>query len=96
MFVFYLILIKNIKHSKIIFYFFLKNVYEIYPGNEDQWLKLALSKGPNTVGAYLHSPEDGEKYSFRNVESSSDLNFRTIDNAHRPSNSEYTMLYFRK
>jgi hypothetical protein len=30
-------------------------------------LRLALSKGPNTVGATFILPEDGNRFSFRNV-----------------------------
>jgi hypothetical protein len=32
-----------------------------------QLLSLALSKGPNRVGAFLPSPEDGDRSSFGNV-----------------------------
>jgi hypothetical protein len=30
-------------------------------------LRLALSKGLNRIGVSLHSPEDGNRSSFRNV-----------------------------
>jgi hypothetical protein len=33
----------------------------------DQWLRLALSKGPNRVGVSLSSPKDGNRPSFRNA-----------------------------
>jgi hypothetical protein len=42
-----------------------------------QWLKLAPSKGPNSVGASLPSPEDGNRFSFQNIIFSS--YFRTQD-----------------
>jgi hypothetical protein len=32
-----------------------------------QWLRLVLYKGPNWVGVFCHSPEDGNRSSFRNV-----------------------------
>jgi hypothetical protein len=32
-----------------------------------QWLKLALSKGPNRVGVFLPTPEDGNRSTLRNV-----------------------------
>jgi hypothetical protein len=32
-----------------------------------QWLRLALSKGPNWVGVFPPTPEDGNNYSLRNV-----------------------------
>jgi hypothetical protein len=32
-----------------------------------QWLRLALSKGPNRIAVSLPSPENGNRYSFRNV-----------------------------
>jgi hypothetical protein len=32
-----------------------------------QLLKLALSKGPNGAGVFSPSPEDGNRFSFRNV-----------------------------
>jgi hypothetical protein len=48
----------------------------------------ALSKGPNRVGVSLPSPEDGDRSSFRNVVFSRYLEFRTMDEAHKPSDSE--------
>jgi hypothetical protein len=32
-----------------------------------QWLRLALSKGPNWVGVFPPSPADGNRSNFRNV-----------------------------
>jgi hypothetical protein len=32
-----------------------------------QWLRLALSKGPNRVGVFPPSPEDGNRSSLLNV-----------------------------
>jgi hypothetical protein len=32
-----------------------------------QWLRLALSKGPNWVGVFPPSPENGNRFGFRNV-----------------------------
>jgi hypothetical protein len=36
-------------------------------GNTVQWLRLALSKGPNWVGVFRPKPEDGNRSGFRNV-----------------------------
>jgi hypothetical protein len=36
-----------------------------------QYLKLVLSKGPDRVGVFLSSPEDGSSFNFRNVAFSS-------------------------
>jgi hypothetical protein len=41
-----------------------------------QWLRLALSKGPNTVGAFQLSYEDGNRSNFRNDVFSSFQNSR--------------------
>jgi hypothetical protein len=35
--------------------------------NLNHWTRLALSKGPNTVGVSLPSPEDGNRYNLGNV-----------------------------
>jgi hypothetical protein len=51
-------------------------------------LRLALSKRPNRVGAFLPSPVEGNTSSFRNVVLSSYLEFRKMDNVHTPSYSE--------
>jgi hypothetical protein len=32
-----------------------------------QWLRLALSKGPNRVGVSLPSPKEGNTFSFQNI-----------------------------
>jgi hypothetical protein len=53
----------------------------------------ALSKGLNRVGASLPSPEDGMRFSFRNVVFSSYLVFRTMGKVHKPSNFEGYMLF---
>jgi hypothetical protein len=53
-----------------------------------QWLRLALSKEPNRVCVYLLSHEDGNWSSFRNVVFSSYLEFRTMDEVQKPSDSE--------
>jgi hypothetical protein len=53
-----------------------------------QYIRLALSKGPKRVGVSLPSPEDGNIYSFGNVVFSSDFEFRTVDEVHKPRNSE--------
>jgi hypothetical protein len=53
-----------------------------------QWLRLALSKGPNRVGLSLSSPEDGKRSSFRNIAFYSYLEFRTMDAVHKLSDSE--------
>jgi hypothetical protein len=53
-----------------------------------QWLRLALSKGPNRVGVAFPSPEDGNRSSFRNVMFSSYLEFRTTDKVQKPADSE--------
>jgi hypothetical protein len=55
-------------------------------------LRLALSKGPNTVGVSLTSLEDGNESSFRNVVFfSSYLEFEAMDILQKPSDFE---LYF--
>jgi hypothetical protein len=55
---------------------------------ENEWLRLVLSMKPNTVGVSLHSPEDGNKSSFRNVVFFSYLEFWTLDKVHTPSDSK--------
>jgi hypothetical protein len=50
-----------------------------------RWLRLDLSKGPNTAGVFYPSSENGKRPSFRNVVFSSYLEFRTIDKVHKPS-----------
>jgi hypothetical protein len=42
-------------------------------------LKLALSNGPNKVDVSLPSPEDGNRFIFRNIVFSSYLEFRRMD-----------------
>jgi hypothetical protein len=49
-----------------------------------QWLRLALSKAPTIKGASLRSPEEGNRFSFRNVTFSSYLEFRTMDRFRNP------------
>jgi hypothetical protein len=49
---------------------------------------LALSEGPNRVGVFLPSPENENRFSFRNVVFSSYLEFRTIDEVQKPSDSQ--------
>jgi hypothetical protein len=54
-----------------------------------QWLRLALSKGPNRIGV-SPSPEDGNRSSFRNVVFVFFLviiKIRTMDKVQNPSNS---------
>jgi hypothetical protein len=58
-----------------------------YPQSEVQWLRLALSNGPNRVGVAFNSPENKNKSSFRNVAFSSYLEFRTIYKVHTPNNT---------
>jgi hypothetical protein len=53
-----------------------------------QWLRSVLSKGPNGVGVFLPSNEDGYRPIFQNVLFSSCLEFRTMDKVHKPSDSE--------
>jgi hypothetical protein len=47
-----------------------------------------FSKGPNRVGVSLRSPEDGNRYSVRNVVLSGLLQFRTIHRALKSGDSE--------
>jgi hypothetical protein len=54
--------------------------------NLNQWT--ALSKGPNRVGVFLHSPEDAKGFGLRNIVFSSCLEFRTLDKVHKHSDSE--------
>jgi hypothetical protein len=59
----------------------------------DQWLRLSYSKGPNRVGVFLPSPEDGNEFSFRNVVFSSYFEFRTVEKVHKPNDVEcYTIV----
>jgi hypothetical protein len=51
-------------------------------------MRLNLSKGPNRVGVFRPSPEDGNTCSFRYTVSSSYLEFPTMDKAHKPTDSE--------
>jgi hypothetical protein len=52
----------------------------------------ALSKGPNRVGVSLSSPED--ENSFPNVMFSNYLEFRTMDEVHKVTDSYFFTLYF--
>jgi hypothetical protein len=54
-----------------------------------QWLRLALSKGPNKVDVSLPSPEDRNRPSFRNIVFSTYLEFLTMAKIHKPSDSEW-------
>jgi hypothetical protein len=47
-----------------------------------------LPEGPNRLGFFLPSSEDGSGYSFRKFVFSSYLEFRKIDKFHKPSDSE--------
>jgi hypothetical protein len=47
-----------------------------------------LSKELNTAGLSFPSPEDGNRYSFRNVVFYSYLEFRTMDKDQKSSDSE--------
>jgi hypothetical protein len=51
-------------------------------------MRSALSKGPNRVGIYLPSPEDGKRSSFPEVVFSTYLEFWTMDKVHKPGDSE--------
>jgi hypothetical protein len=51
-------------------------------------LMLSLSKGPNRVDVSFPSPEDGNRSSLRNVVFSSYLEFRTMDEVHKPMDFE--------
>jgi hypothetical protein len=53
-----------------------------------QWVRLALSMGPNSLGVFLLSPEDGNRFSFWNVVFSSYLEFMTMDRVHKHSDSD--------
>jgi hypothetical protein len=46
----------------------------------DPWIE-----GPNRVGARLLSPENGNRYSFRNAVFSIYLEFQTMERVHKPS-----------
>jgi hypothetical protein len=50
-----------------------------------QWLRLALSKGPNGVGVFPPSPKDGNRSSFWNVVFYS-LEYQTMEKSKKPSN----------
>jgi hypothetical protein len=51
------------------------------------WLRLALSKGPNSLGVFFPSPEERTRSSLRNVAFSNYL-YRTMGEVHNPNNSE--------
>jgi hypothetical protein len=54
-----------------------------------QWLRLALSKGPNWLGVLPPPwPEDGNRFSFRNVVFFNFLEYWTMDKVQKLSNSE--------
>jgi hypothetical protein len=67
----------------------------VYNTETHQWLRLALSKGPNKVGVPLSSPEGGKSSSFRNVVFSGYLQFRTMDKVLKPSDSEFSKNNYR-
>jgi hypothetical protein len=48
--------------------------------------------GPNRVGVFLASPEDGNRFSFRNVVFSSCFEYGTMDKDHKASDSECYIL----
>jgi hypothetical protein len=61
-----------------------------------QWLRLALSKGPNWLAVlFLPHPwcEDGNRSSFRNVVSPNFLEYWTMDKVQKLSNSEQTSCF---
>jgi hypothetical protein len=60
-----------------------------------QWLRLAISKGPNGVDVFLPSPEDGNRSSLRNDVFSSYLQFKTMEKVQKPNDSEYFALRIR-
>jgi hypothetical protein len=53
-----------------------------------QSFRLALPETPSIVDVSLHSPEDGNRASFRNVVFAIYLGFRMMHKVQRPSNSE--------
>jgi hypothetical protein len=70
----------------------MENYYSESLFEEVQWLRLALSKGPNRVGVSFPSPEDGNRSRFRNFLFSSCLQFRTMNKFHKPS---YSVIHHR-
>jgi hypothetical protein len=74
----------------------IRRVLTIVYDTQNQWrygfihrpeLMLALSMGPNRTGFTLTSTEVGNRSSFRNVVFSSYLEFRTMENIHKASDS---------
>jgi hypothetical protein len=56
-------------------------------------VRLAVSRGPNKVGVFFASPEEGHRSSLRNVMFCGYLQFQTMDKIGKPSDSEcYTSL----
>jgi hypothetical protein len=53
---------------------------------------LALFKGHNRVDVSLPSPEGENRSSFQNDVFSSYIEFRTMNNVYKPSESEYTSI----
>jgi hypothetical protein len=53
-----------------------------------QWLRLALSKGPNWLGVPPPRPVDGNRSSFRYVVFSNFLEYWTMDKVQKRRNSE--------
>jgi hypothetical protein len=53
-----------------------------------QWLRLARFKGSSKVDVSFPLPEDGNRTDFRNVVFSGYIQFRTMDNVQKPSDSE--------
>jgi hypothetical protein len=51
-------------------------------------MRLALSKGPNKVGVSLPSPEDGNRSVSETLFFFRHLEFRTMNEVHKPSDSE--------
>jgi hypothetical protein len=54
----------------------------------DQWVRLSLSNGPNSVDISLPSHEDGNRSRFRNVVLSTHFESRKANKTCKPSNSE--------
>jgi hypothetical protein len=64
---------------------------DLFPFSGDwgdwRWLRLALPKGSNILDVSFPSPEDGNRFGFRNIVISSHLVFLTIDKVHKLSES---------
>jgi hypothetical protein len=51
-------------------------------------IELTFYKGPSRVGVSHHSPEDGKRSNFRNLVYRNYLEFRMMDEVHKPMNPE--------